>query len=52
MEKSKDGVEAQEQGVDVPFLEAFNARFDGILSNLVYWKVSLPTAGDGNELTF
>ena len=27
-----------------PFLEAFKARLDGALSNLVYWEVLLTTA--------
>jgi len=31
--------------VGAPSLEVFKARLDGALSNLVYWKVSLPTAG-------
>ena len=31
--------------VDAPSLEAFKARLDGALSNLVWWKVSLPMAG-------
>ena len=32
--------------VDAPSLEAFKARLDGTLSNLVYREVSLPIAGD------
>jgi len=35
--------------VDAPSLEAFKARLDGALSNLVKWEVSLPIAG-GLEL--
>ena len=35
--------------VDAPSLEVLKARLDGALSNLVYWKVSLPMAG-GLEL--
>jgi len=35
--------------VEAPSLETFKARLDGALSNLVYWKVSLPMAG-GLEL--
>ena len=31
--------------VDVPSLAVFKARLDGALSNLVWWKVSLPMAG-------
>ena len=31
--------------VDAPSLEAFKARLDGALSNLVYREVSLPIAG-------
>jgi len=30
--------------VDAPCLGVLKARLDGTLSNLVYWKVSLPTA--------
>jgi len=32
--------------LDVPSLEVFKARLDGTLSDLVYWKVHLPMAGD------
>ena len=32
--------------VDAPSLEAFKARLDGTLSNLVYREVSPPIAGD------
>ena len=35
--------------VDAPSLEVLKARLDGALSNLVWWKVSLPMAG-GLEL--
>jgi len=31
--------------VNAPSLELFKAGLDGALSNLVQWKVSLPTAG-------
>ncbi|PKU43310.1 hypothetical protein llap_6384 [Limosa lapponica baueri] len=31
--------------VGAPSLEVFKARLDGALSNLVWWEVSLPTAG-------
>jgi len=37
------------EAVDAPSLAMFKARLDGALSNLVWWKVSLPTAG-GLEL--
>jgi len=30
---------------DAPSLAVFKARLDGALSNLVWWKVSLPMAG-------
>ena len=33
------------EAVDAPSLEAFKARMDGAVSNLVYREVSLPTAG-------
>ena len=35
--------------VNAPSLAVFKARLDGALSNLVWWKVSLPMAG-GVEL--
>jgi len=35
--------------VTAPSLKVFKARLDGALSNLVWWKVSLPMAG-GLEL--
>jgi len=31
--------------VDAPSLAVFKARLDAALSNLLYWKVSLPMAG-------
>jgi len=36
--------------VDAPSLEAFKARLDGALSNLVQGEVSLPIAGDWNYM--
>jgi len=33
------------EAVDAPSLEVFKARLDGALSNLVWWKVSLPMTG-------
>jgi len=36
------------QTVDGPSLRVFKARLDGALSNLVWWKVSLPMAGGWN----
>ena len=35
--------------VAAPSLAVFKARLDGVLSNLFWWKVSLPMAG-GLEL--
>ena len=32
--------------VDAPSLAVLQARLDGALSSLVWWKVSLPMAGD------
>jgi len=32
------------EAVAAPSLEVFKARLNGTLSNLVWWKVSLPTA--------
>jgi len=34
--------------VDTPSMEVFKARLAGALSNLVWWKVSLPMAGGWN----
>jgi len=34
------------EAVAAPSLEAFKARLDGALSSVVWWKVSLPMAGD------
>jgi len=36
------------EAVDVPSLDLLKARLDGALSNLVWWKVSLPMAGGWN----
>ena len=36
--------------VDVPSLEASQARLDGAVSNLVYCEASLPTAGGWNSM--
>jgi len=33
------------EGVDAASLAVFKARLDGALSNLVWWKGSLPKAG-------
>ena len=33
------------EAVAAPSLAGFKARLDGALSNLVWWKVSLPMAG-------
>ena len=38
------------EAVDAPSLEVSKARLDGALSNLVWWKVFLPMAGDGDKL--
>jgi len=37
------------EAVDAPSLEVFKVRLDGVLRNLVKWKVSLSVAG-GLEL--
>jgi len=34
------------EAVAAPSLAVFKARLDGALSNLVWWKVSLPMAGE------
>jgi len=34
------------EAVDDPSLAVFKARLDGALGSLVYWKVSLPVAGE------
>jgi len=36
------------EAVDPPYLEAFKARLEGALSNLVLWEVSLPIAEGWN----
>ena len=36
------------EAVDAPSLAVFKAGLDGALSNLVYWKMSLPMAGGLN----
>jgi len=38
------------EAVDDPFLEAFKARLDGAVSNLVLREVSLPIAGGWNYM--
>ncbi|KAK4818682.1 hypothetical protein QYF61_017903 [Mycteria americana] len=38
--------------VDAPSLETFKARLDRALSNLIWWKMSLPMAGGLDEMTF
>ena len=37
------------EAVVVPSLEVFQARLDGALSTLLWWKGSLPVAGGGTE---
>jgi len=34
------------ESMDVPSLAVFKARLDRALSNLVWWRVSLPMVGD------
>ncbi|KAK4818642.1 hypothetical protein QYF61_016613 [Mycteria americana] len=38
--------------VDAPSLVTFKARLDGALSNLIWWKMSLPMAGDRDNNDF
>ena len=38
------------EAVAAPSLAVSKARLDGALSNLVYWKVSLPMAGGWNQM--
>lgn len=40
------------EAVDAPFLKIFEAGLDGDGGKLVWWKVSLPTAGDWNKMIF
>jgi len=40
------------EAVAAPSLAAFKARLDTALSNLVWWKVSLPMPGSWNEMIF
>ena len=39
------------EAVDLPSLEALQARLDGAVSNLVWREVSLPIAGVGMRLS-
>ena len=38
--------------VDAPSLEVLKARLDGVLGNLVWWEMSLPTARGWNQVVF
>jgi len=38
------------EAVGAPSMEAFKARLDGAVSNLVWWEVSLPIAGGWNYM--
>jgi len=40
------------EAVAAPSLEVFKARLDGALSNLVWWKGSLPMAGVWNWMIY
>jgi len=40
------------EAVVAPSLTVFKGRLDEALSNLVWWKVALPTAGGGNKMIF
>lgn len=40
------------EAVDAPSLKIFKAGLDGDGGKLVWWKVSLPTAGDWNKMIF
>ena len=40
------------EAVAAPSLAVFKAGLDGALSNLVWWKVSLPMAGGWNQVIF
>ena len=40
------------EAVGAPSLEAFKARLDGALANLVWWEVSLPMTGGWNWMIF
>jgi len=43
--KTKDINRLPKEDVDVPSLEAFKARLDVALRNLVWWLATLPTVG-------
>ena len=45
----KEGDRLPTEVVDTSSLEAFKARLDGALSNLVWWEVSLPIRGVGTR---
>jgi len=40
------------EAVDDPSLAGFKTRLDGAVSNLVWWKGSLPVAGDWNHMIY
>lgn len=41
------------EAVDALSLELFKARLNGALGSLLYWRVSLPMAGEGcNQMVF
>jgi len=40
------------EAVAVPSLAGFRSRLEGALSNLGWWKVSLPMAGSWNQMVF
>jgi len=40
------------EAVAAPSLAVLKARLDGALSNLGWWKVSLPMAGGWNQMIF
>ena len=40
------------EAVDVPSLEAFEARLEGALGNLIWWVAALPISGSWNRMGF
>jgi len=53
MRVERHGHRLPREAVAAPSLAVFKARLDGALSNLVWWKVSLPMAGwTGNRMIF
>ena len=40
------------ESVDVPSLEVFKAKLDGVLGSLIWWVATLPMEGSWNQMIF